>query len=228
MNINAIILSNASDLHHYGLTCRTINSLKNSDSFNEIEITVVESQSRVSFETAGFSYNLCKIIHPEQEFGYNKFLNIGLEHSNSEWVLICNNDLFFTKTWLSEIKKVIEDRPDIKSFSPKCPHWHLHQHISDISIIEGHTVANEVCGWCILLHKSLIDKYDLFDEQFNFWYQDNDYAMILKTNQEKHALVGSSKVYHMVSASHDLLKEKHNEFTYAQHQKFINKWGKHS
>jgi GT2 family glycosyltransferase len=227
MNIDAIILSNAPDLHYYGMTCRTINSLKNSDIFNEINITVVESQSRIEFETAGLSYNSCEIIHPEQPFGYNKFLNIGLKNTNSEWVLICNNDLFFTKTWLTEAKKIIEQRPDIKSFSPKCPHWQLHQNITE-DIVEGCTVSNELCGWCILMHRSLIDTYQLFDEQFDFWYQDDDYSMVLKTNNEKHALMGSSKVYHMISGSHGLLKEKHHEFTYAQQKKFIDKWKKHS
>jgi GT2 family glycosyltransferase len=187
----------------------------------------VESQSRIEFETAGLSYNSCEIIHPEQPFGYNKFLNIGLKNTNSEWVLICNNDLFFTKTWLSEAKKIIEQRPDIKSFSPRCPHWHLHQNITE-DIVEGCTVSNELCGWCILMHRSLIDMYQLFDEQFDFWYQDDDYSMVLKTNNEKHALMGSSKVYHMISGSHGLLKEKHHEFTYAQQQKFIDKWKKHS
>ena len=78
------------------------------------------------------------------------------------------------------------------------------------------------------MHRSLIDKYEVFDEQFDFWYQDNDYAMVLKTNNEKHALMGLSKVYHMISGSHDLLKENQYAFTHAQQQKFINKWKKHS
>lgn len=224
MNIDAIILSNSSDLSHYGMTCRTVNSLRESDKFNNIEkIIIVESQDIVDFKTAGFTYNNCQVIHPQEKFGYNKFLNIGLKYSTSEWLLICNNDLFFTKNWLIYAKEIIDAYPNIKSFSPVCPNWHLHKNIS-ADIVEGYEVSNQVCGWCILMHKSLITKYALFDEQFEFWYQDNDYAMILKTNQEQHALMGKSKVYHIVSGSHDLLKDRHTELTYGQEQKFINKW----
>lgn len=226
-NIDAIILSNSPDLAHYGLTCRTINSLKESDCEGEINIIVVESQNYLNFAQSGYLYNGCNTVHPEQKFGYNKFLNIGLQHSNSEWILICNNDLFFTKNWLNVAKDIIERYPDIKSFSPICPNWHLHQKI-DGEISEGYTVSKEICGWCILLHRSLIDKYDLFDEQFEFWYQDDDYAMTLQTNNERHALMTQSKVYHMVSGSHDLLKERKNELTHLQQQKFINKWKKNS
>jgi GT2 family glycosyltransferase len=224
MNIDAIILSNTSDLHYYGLTCRTINSLKQSDKLNEIKILVVESQDRSKFEEEGFSYINCNTIFPNQKFGYNKFLNIGIKHSTAEWILICNNDLLFTEDWLVEAKKVIEAHPNIKSFSPKCPKWESHKDIADGSIIEGYTVPVQICGWCILLHRSLIDNYELFDEQFDFWFQDNDYSMVLQSNNEKHALMTSSKVYHMASSSHDLLKDNLNELTYGQYEKFRNKW----
>ena len=225
MNIDAIILSNSKELSHYGMTCRTINSLKDSDKCNNIKkIIVVESKNITEFKQSGFIYPDCDMIHPNENFGYNKFLNIGLKNSNSDWVLICNNDLFFTKDWLEEAKKVIDSHPNINSFSPICPNWHLHQNITD-DLIEGYTVSKEVCGGCLLLNKSLITKYELFDEQFDFWYQDNDYAMVLQTNNEPHGLIGKSKVYHIVSASHNLMDDNlRNEMTYGQQQKFINKW----
>lgn len=225
MNIDAIILSNSKELVHYGLTCRTINSLRNSDKYNDIKkIIVVESQNILNFQQSGYMYPDCCIVHPDKKFGYNKFLNIGLKHSTSDWILICNNDLFFTNNWLEKAKDVINKYPNIKSFSPICPNWYLHQGIND-DITIGYTVSKEICGWCILLHRSIITNYDLFDEQFEFWYQDNDYAMVLQSNNELHGLMGQSKVYHMVSASHNLMDENlRNEMTYGQQQKFINKW----
>jgi len=229
MTIDAIILSNSSDLAHYGLTSRTINSLRVSDHCNDVDIIVVESQSILDFQTNGFLYPGCKIIHPKESFGYNKFLNIGIDQTDpdSEWILICNNDLFFTKDWLSEAKKIIEKYPDIRSFSPRCPNWHLHQNPSG-DIVEGYTVSKEICGWCILLHRDIIDECGLFDEQFDFWYQDNDYAMTLESFNIKHALMNNSKVYHMVSGSHDLLNDRYQELTHNQQQKFLNKWKKNS
>lgn len=224
MKIDAIILSNTADLHRYALTCRTINTLKQSDKLNEVDVYIVESQDTDSIHKNGFIYTGCTTIYPRQPFGYNKFLNIGIKHTTSEWILVCNNDLLFTDNWLLEAKRIIELNPDIKSFSPRCPDWHLHKNLPSVSLVEGYTVPVQIVGWCILMHRSLIDQYHLFDEQFDFWYQDNDYAMVLQTNNERHGLMVNSNVYHVESASHDLISDRHKELTIGQQQKFYNKW----
>lgn len=224
MTIDAIILSKSSDIIHYGLTCRTINSLKESDGWTG-DIYVVESEPEKSFKENGFVYSGCGVIFPECSFNYNKFLNIGVGVCDSDWLLICNNDLVFSKNWFLHMKEAMNSHTDILSFSPLCPNWHLHQNIMDDKLIEeGYTVSKQICGWCILLHRSIIHKCNLFDEQFEFWYQDNDYALSLKSKNEKHALVPKSRVYHMVSGSHDLLGNRSVELTYAQEHKFKNKW----
>ena len=64
MKIDAIILSNTADLSHYGLTCRTINSLKQSDKIDEINIQVIESQNQSVFEENGFVYLNSTTIFP--------------------------------------------------------------------------------------------------------------------------------------------------------------------
>lgn len=222
MEIDAIILSKTSDMSHYGLTCRTINSLKSSSDWNG-NIIVVESEKELGFKQNGFSYPNCNVLFPEEEFNYNRFLNLGIKESESEWIMICNNDLFFTKDWFTNIRKTIENNPTIQSFSPKAPTWHLHNSFNDSDLIPGYIVSAHVCGWCILVHRDVISKCNLFDETFKFWYQDNDYAMSLKSKGVIHALDCSSKVYHMVSGSHDILN-KSQEMTHGQQQNYINKW----
>jgi hypothetical protein len=226
MNLNAIILTNTSDLYYYGLTCRTINSLRNSDNQNIIDITVIETQPERDFKLNGFIYDECNTIFPNQKFNYNKFLNIGLENTKADWILICNNDLFFTKDWLSNITDAVKNNPDVLSFSPISPSLKSHIEIKDLNIIEGYQVSNHICGWCILLHRSVIDTCELFDEQFEFWCQDDDYAEELKKHNMKHALVPSSRVYHMENSSHKLLGDSFNELTAKQQEKFFKKWGK--
>lgn len=227
MEIDAIVLSKSSDMAHYGLTCRTINSLKSSSEWDG-GVIIVESEQELDFKQNGFTYPNCNIIFPEEEFNYNRFLNIGIRESKSEWIMICNNDLFFTKDWFINIKNTVKNNPQILSFSPKSPSWVCHTSFNDVDLILGYDVSYQVCGWCILLHRSIIYKCNLFDEQFKFWYQDNDYAMSLKSMGVLHGLDCSSKVYHMVSGSHDTLKERHGEMSHGQHQTFINKWEKNS
>jgi len=224
MNIDVIILSNTSDLSYYGSTCRTINSLKSSDIENKLHITVVETQSEANFKSNGFVYYGCNTLFPEQAFNYNKFLNIGIENCKSEWILICNNDLIFTKKWLVNMVESIQQNADILSFSPICPWSEMYSELKTTDIIEGYQVSKHICGWCILLNKSVIDKCNLFDEQFEFWCQDDDYAQELQKHGVRHALVPTSKVYHVSNLSHELLGNKKVELTHKQQEKFFKKW----
>jgi GT2 family glycosyltransferase len=224
MTIDAIILTKTDDLFHYGLTCRTINSLIASKEW-EHGIIVVESKAKNTCKENGFVYNVRETIYPECQFNYNKFLNIAIEKSNSDWILICNNDLYFYKNWLIEIKKAIKDNPQVDSFSPISPTWHLHQNLTEDYYI-GYEVSKNICGWCILLKREVIKKCNLFDEKFEFWYQDNDYALSIRKQNIKHALVKKSMVQHYISKSHDLLKNNEHSMTHGQQQIFINKWKK--
>lgn len=224
MKFDSIILSNTSDLYYYGLTCRTINSLNNSDTDDMINITVVETQLESEFKSNGFIYNGCDVIFPEEKFNYNRFLNIGIKNTKADWILICNNDLVFTKDWLYNMVKVVEDNPNILSFSPISPLLESHKKIIGDDIIEGYQVSHHICGWCILLHKSVINDCGLFDEQFQFWCQDDDYSEELQEHGVKHALVPSSRVYHMENLSHKLLGGRVDELTLKQQDKFFKKW----
>jgi GT2 family glycosyltransferase len=222
MTIDAIVLSKTGSLNHYGISCRTINSLQASREWGGKTI-VVESMTESHLQENGFIYNNCDIIFPEMEFNYNKFLNIGIKASTADWVLLCNNDIYFYKNWLVEMKKAIFDYKDIKSFSPISPTWHLHQGLESGCIV-GYEVSKHICGWCILVRKDVVESCDLFDENFKFWYQDNDYSLTLKKNNIKHGLVTSSRVEHYISKSYDLLGDTEIDMTHGQHQRFIAKW----
>ena len=229
LKVEAIILSKSSDISYYGLTCRTINSLKNSKGWDG-NIIIVESELKTAFLQNGFSYPSCDMVFPETKFNYNKFLNIGISNlkDDTEWVLICNNDLFFTPSWWENMKKTVESYPEILSFSALAPDWDLHKNIGSENILEGYTVPIHVCGWCLLIHRSIIKLCELFDESFPFWYQDNDYACSLQAKNVRHALALSSRVYHMVNSSHELMGDDRKLMTYDQQAIFFNKWKKYS
>lgn len=222
MSISAIILSKTSDLEHYGLTCRTINSLRNSTGW-DYDINIIESMPESAIKDNGFVYSGCKVIYPEVEFNYNKFLNIGISNCEGDWILICNNDLYFYKNWLQEINAILSKDSDIKSICPISPTWHLHQdQTGDYEI--GYEVSKHICGWCILADRDMINKCELFDENFKFWYQDNDYSMTLQKNNIKHCLSKNSRVQHFISKSYDLLGSNEYSMTHEQQQVFIDKW----
>lgn len=225
MNVDVIILSYTKDLYFYGLLQRTINSLLWSEKDINFNINIVETNTQ--YLEQGFVTPSAKtIITPQEEFNYNRFLNKGLEQCNAEWIIIANNDLVFTKNWLTKIFTFQKNNPEFLSFSPFEPNWHCHQNLdSNEQVYEGYRTAYEVVGWCIVLNRHVLKECNLFDERFAFWYQDNDYAMSIKQKNIKHALIRNSRVYHETSKSHNLLGTKQNELTHEQVEIYKNKWG---
>lgn len=223
-DIDVIILSNTKDLSLYGLTQRTINTLRFSEDI-KFNINIVESNDK--YLTDGFVYHDCNVITPNEEFGYNKFLNHGLKYCKNDWVIIANNDLIFTKHWLSRLLSYNNDNPDVLSLSPWEPIWHVKRNMNpDVTAHIGYRTSFEITGWCLLIHKKVIEQCGLFDPDFKFWYQDNDYSLTLQKHNIKHALVTASRVYHMVSGSHHLISQPDKHImTDGQLQVLRKKWG---
>jgi len=224
--VDIIILSNTASLKHYGLTTRTLNTLRASEKefkFNEI---IVETNP--NYLQDGYVYHNSTVIIPGEEFNYNRFLNIGLTECKSDWIVISNNDVIYTENWFTKLMIFQKKVPEVLSMSPYEPNWHKQHGLNnDVTHHYGYRAAHEIAGWCIVVHKSVIDQCNLFDETFNFWYQDNDYGLTLQQHSIPHALVTTSRVYHETSSSHDTVPStKLQEMTYNQTAVFNKKWMK--
>ena len=175
-----------------------ITTLRQSDGEQTFNVMVIESGVIVDCgQDLTIKYNM----YGGPQFCYNHALNLGINESENEWVVLINNDLIFRNTWMSEIIEAYNERPDIESFSPWNDMWDWHSRMFDINstnIIEGYNIGRELCGWCIIARRSIFDKFSL-SERVNFWYSDNVYADSLREFGIKHALVISSKVDHIVS-----------------------------
>lgn len=219
-----IFLSNTKGIHHYGLTTRAINTLRASEDFKFNEIIV---ESNTNYLDLGFVYNDSKVIIPKEDFNYNRFLNIGLQYTKSDWVVFANNDVIFTRNWYTKLMEFVDKHPQYLSLSPYEPNWHIKKGMPNTpAYYAGYKTSYEITGWCLVINRQVINTCNLFDEKFKFWYQDNDYAETIMHAKIPHALVTSSRVYHDISKSYDTItSEKLHEMTHSQHQIFIEKWG---
>lgn len=193
MKLSVVILAMTSTEELFEMTSNCISSLIDSESGVEMEIIIIESNK--NFLISSFKYpEFVKIIVPESDFNFHKFLNVGIKASTGDFIALCNNDLIFYNNWFSEILKVKEENPDIKSFSPSGK-------IEDYSFSKifelGYKVRTHVMGWCIVANRDVFPKIGFLDETFDFCYADNDYAMTLKKSNIKHAVVNTSKVEHL-------------------------------
>jgi len=193
MELSIVILAMTTTEALFKMTSNCLSSLIASETDIDMEIIVIESNK--NYLNSGFEYpEFVKVITPEADFNFHKFLNIGIKASKGDYIALCNNDLIFYKNWFSEILKVKEENPSIKSFSPN---GKIDDYSFDKTYELGYKVRTHIMGSCIIANKEIFPKINFLDETFDFNYADNDYAMTLKKYNIKHALVNASKVEHL-------------------------------
>lgn len=208
--LSTIILAKTDSDLSFNTTKNCISSLLKSEEFNnnlELEIIIVESNKNY-LEKYQFPDNV-KVIIPNEDFGFHKFLNIGLRASKGGFIALCNNDLLFQKRWFSEILNVAENNPKIKSFSPIDNRNEKGKFKTPFEI--GYKVQQQIKGWCLVLKRELVEKINYLDENSKFYYSDNDYALTLLYYGIQHAVVPKSYVQHLHKVT-TTEKEKEDSF----------------
>jgi GT2 family glycosyltransferase len=225
MNVDVIILTN-SVYKNTDVCERTIRHLHDSENDYQFKVHLVDSGE--------FSKHIYKdvietYIHPNQPFNYNRFINIALQHVSCDWVLISNDDVGYERGWFTEMMRVHSIRPDIESFSPKDPmlymiyfDWHFLN--TDELYFENYKVTEGLMGWSILIKKTALDRIVPFDDQFDLYYQDNDYAEVIKSKGIKHALVRHSIAVHRGTIRVDDENKQRDRKMKEDELKFRTKW----
>lgn len=224
MTIDVIILSYAKNDKFIQMNNNCINSLINSTSEHKFKIHLIETESTKTYE---YEQENVTVIQPNEEFNYNRFLNIGLKHCTEEWILISNNDTLYSPLFLEHMLQAHEIDNELLSMSPIDFKWHRHAHM-DLSkdMIYGYRTSYELTGWSILVNRKVFDIIGEFDEKFKFWYQDNDYSQTLFKHDIKHALIPKSHCYHLTNASLETIRlEDRYNMTDGLRTVFTEKWG---
>jgi GT2 family glycosyltransferase len=224
MLVDIIILSYTTPEMYIHLKDKAIATLIESEPFITFNIILVESNKE-----SNYSYqDNVTVIYPEGDFNYNKSVMTGIDlcSAESQWIVVCNNDVDFKNGWFTEIMKVKKHNPAIQSFSPFTENYDPHLPFIDSkdSFFEGTGISVQLCGWCLVFEKILLSLIeDLFDPRFAFWYQDDNYAQCLLKHNIKHALVKASKINHYGGSSHTLLKDR-ELLTFGQRAVFLEKF----
>lgn len=222
MRVDVVIISYAKTPELKLVTEDGIISLFSSDFHIDFNVFVVESNKEVNYD----KFKNVKTIHPDEKFGYNKYLNIGISHGTAPYVFLANNDLTYGQGWASDIILQMALHPEILSASPFCPQT---QHIDDWKHAEVHVgtvIRRQLAGWAIFQQRKIYNIIGKLDEGVDFWYSDNIYADQLIHNNIIHGLVISSIVNHhefnLGKTGMSILNEaEKTEFTVAQHRKYL-------
>jgi GT2 family glycosyltransferase len=210
----------------YEVTNRVIKSVRISEKNVKFNIILLESNKETNFTYE----NVDVYIRPEEEFNYNKYLNIANEYLTSDWVLITNNDVIYQREWFSKILEIYNKRPDIESFSPKEVLFYstiYGDHFdSEDDYFESYRVTESVMGWSLVMRKRVWDEIYPWDENFDFYYQDNDYAKTIESKGIKHAVVRDSLTLHIgnINFFKSNVDEDRDKKMEEDYYKFIKKW----
>lgn len=223
MEIDVICLTKTSNRDLWVITDTAIHTLHDSEKTHQFKVHLVESDTSPYSEYTG----VANYIKPNEQFNYNRFINLCQPYIKSDWVIIMNNDVRFERGWFSEVLEVYNKRPDIESFSPKCPilyaeYYRGHFVGNDEDYHESYKVTEFLTGWCYIMKKRVFDAVYPWDEQFDLYYQDNDYARKIEALGIRHALVRDSVVSHLGSQTID--RETNTQKLRADKIKFHKKW----
>ncbi len=197
-NVDIIILSYAKTPALRSVTETCISSLLDSENRSTVvfNVLVIESQK----DAPPYAGEGVKTIYPREAFGYHAYMNIGIRQTASNYVCLCNNDLYFHTGWASAILRAFSEPPELQSASPLCTKHHPSTGICPHSgLLVGYEIRREVAGWCLFFRRDMLAVTGLLDETFKFWFADNDYARTVEKHRLLHALVTDSFVDHLES-----------------------------
>lgn len=227
--VDFIVLTNSSNPLSWRNCLRTIQTAKDADS-GVFNVIVIDSSPIALSPDAVIDAKIDIYECTYGLFNYNRSINIAFKNCIFHWVVISNDDVSYERGWFSEILKVYSERPDIHSFSPRDPMlyalYYPHHFVgTDSDYLESYQVTEAVQGWCIVIRKESLNKIMPFDEQFDMYYQDNDYAEMLKVHGIKHALCRHSIAVHLNTAniSKAIPPEKAEKMAIDE-KKFREKW----
>jgi hypothetical protein len=224
IEIDVCFVSNASTDELRRTTEMAIQTLMSSEKYIKFNVFVVESNKEVNYN----QFENTKTIYTDLPFGYHRYLNLAIKEGGSDYVVLCNNDVTFNSNWASEILRGMDLDKDILSASPICPQVHNVNDYKGYLVWYGHEVRQQVTGWCIFQKRKIYNIIGKLDENFEFWFCDNDYAMDIKSKGIKHALISSSVVNHhnnKIGKTGEMKSlEERESMTIGQSDKFKTKW----
>lgn len=197
----SIIIPNYNGKHHLK-TC--FDSLRN-QSFRDFEIILVDNASSDdSINFTNENYSEVRIIKLNYNTGFAKAVNEGIKRSNSEFILLLNNDTECDREFLTEMMKgVVEET--VGSVACKMLNFDDRNFIDDAGDfikLKGSPYARGyeerdigqyndsgfifgACAGAALYRRKIFDEIGFFDEDFFAYYEDVDLSFRMQLSGYK-------------------------------------------
>lgn len=220
-----VVIPNYNGIKYVG---KCLDSLRK-QTYEEYKVIIVDNASADgSLELIEENYKEYELVKNDENTGFCKAVNQGIRMSDTEYVLLLNNDTELDENFISEMIKTIEKSEDIFSVSSKMINYHDRNLIDDAgdgyTILgwqyqrgvgqssRGYTKEMEVftaCAGAALYRKSIFDEIGYFDEMHFAYMEDIDIGYRARINGYKNVYCPKAIVYHIGSATSG---SKYNSF----------------
>ena len=209
------------------LTKDCLESIKNNTRSSSYSIILIDNGSEA--ETSKFLENFKNsnkntvLIHNQDNLGWIRAINQGIELSTSPYMCIMNNDTIVrTDDWISKLIEVSEIEPEIGLVNPS---FEVKKEISSPRPF----IEIDFCrGYCILIKRPVIEKIGLLDEAYGpGYYDDDDYSMRAIQAGFKCVKTDNVLVEHLRDSTFSSIfgEEKRLALHYKNKMLFYSKWG---
>lgn len=225
-------------------TKQCIESIRKFTKIGSYEMIIVDNGSKdATREWLNRQEDIIAILN-EENLGFPKGCNQGIEAASGDNILLLNNDVVVTENWLENMLAALYSDETIGAVSCVTNSCSYNQAVpTDYSTLDQmHIFAKnfnshnpskweerlKLVGFCLLLRKTVIQSVGLLDEQFSPGnYEDDDYAIRIRQAGYKLLLCKDTFIHHYGSVSfRDLGQDsKYQQLLNKNKLKFQKKWG---
>ena len=182
------------------------------------------------------------LIRSKINLGYAGACNLGIKKSDSDYIVISNNDIFFTPYWLTHLVEASESFPNIGLVGPatnKAAGFHVIPHNAyhgklDL-FAESKRIYKKYKGFvqkvtwlvffCTLIKRETIENVGILDPNLGLGGCDDvDYSYRVNQSGRFCALARSVYVHHFCSSTYIANKLNYNQLLLESREMFIKKW----
>ena len=202
-------------------TMECIDSIKESDCYNDITIVVVDNASKADeAEKIRRKYNDVVAIRSLDNGGFSEGNNIGIRYAldnGAEYVVLLNNDTIVDKkmisTLMSRCQSDVMAVPQMLYYDEPNKIWYGGGRIDYWTGNAKHDCMNQIdspmtertvtfaTGCCMMIKGTTLHKVGLLDESYFMYCEDTDFCIRLGQQAIKIKFVPTAKLWHKVSSS---------------------------
>ncbi|WP_312198940.1 bifunctional glycosyltransferase family 2 protein/class I SAM-dependent methyltransferase [Anaerospora hongkongensis] len=225
---------------HYTKAC--IESIRRYTDKHEYELIVVDNQSTDGTVDWLRKQKDIKVICNEENVGFPKGCNQGIQIATGDNILLLNNDVIVTVKWLDNLVRCLYSAVDIGAVGPITNsasyyqainvHYKSEQEMQLFARTVNRSNPNlweerlKLVGFCMMIKRTVLDQVGLLDEAFSPGnFEDDDLSYRIRLAGFRLLLCRDTFIHHYGSVSFKQNNEKFVNLLKENRKKFEKKWG---